>query len=139
MGRRVAREQALKALYQIDVANIGPREALENVLQSIELKMTEEEFARDLVWGTWQNRQEIDQLIARFSIDWSLERLSRVERAILRIAVYEMLRREDIPSGVSINEAVELAKKYSGTEAGRFVNGILRGIDRGLEGSGQGG
>jgi transcription antitermination factor NusB len=75
--------------------------------------------------GTVENLAEIDRIIAAYSKDWQLDRLARVDRNIMRLAVYEILYREDIPAGVSVNEAVELAKIFGGEDSGRFVNGIL--------------
>ncbi|NLP17787.1 MAG: transcription antitermination factor NusB [Firmicutes bacterium] len=138
MSRRAAREQALKGIYQLDVGKAKPMEAYESVVAEIPLTSAGKEFLRELVWGMWENRAHIDGLIEQFAIDWALERFSRVDRAILRLAVYEMIFREDIPVSVSINEAVELCKKYSGADSGRFVNGILGGISGTLNRAGRG-
>lgn len=138
LGRRAAREQALKAIYQLDVGKATPMEAFESVVADNPLNAGGREFVRQLLWGMWESQGRIDELIGEFAVAWSLERLSRVDRAILRLAVYEMLYREDIPVSVSINEAVELCKKYSSTDSSRFVNGILGGISQVLNRSGSG-
>lgn len=111
-------------------------EAFESVLAETSLSLAGREFLRESVWGMWENRGHIDGLIEQFAVDWALERFSRVDRAILRLAVYEMIFRKDIPVGVSINEAVELCKKYSGADSSRFVNGILGGISGSLNQTG---
>ena len=90
------------------------------------------DFARELVNGVEQHRDELDQLIAAQAIDWSLDRIAPLERAILRVALYELLHRPDIPDEVAIDEAVETAKVFSGSEAPGFVNGILGGVMRRL-------
>jgi len=130
LGRRIAREQALKAFYQMDVAKAKPEEAYRTVTEGLVLKPENEKYLQELIWGMWENREKIDELIDRFALDWTVDRLSRVDRAILRLAVYELLYCQDIPASVSINEAVELCKKYSGPQSGPFVNGILGTINR---------
>jgi N utilization substance protein B len=133
LGRRIAREQALKAFYQMDVAKARPEEAFRTVTTGLVLKPDNKGYLQELIWGMWENRSRIDELIDRFAVDWTVERLSRVDRAILRLAVYELLYCQDIPASVSINEAVELCKKYSGPQSGPFVNGILGAIHRFLQ------
>ncbi|MGB3933041.1 MAG: transcription antitermination factor NusB [bacterium] len=130
MGRRIAREQALKAFYQMDVARATPEEAFHTVTEGLALKEENKGSLQELIWGMWEKREKIDELIDRFAVDWTVERLSRVDRAVLRLAVYELLYCPDIPASVSINEAVELCKKYSGPQSGPFVNGILGAINR---------
>jgi transcription antitermination protein NusB len=93
------------------------------------------DFARDLVLGAEQHRDEIDGLIASHAVDWSVDRIAPLERSILRVAIYEILYREDVPEEVAIDEAVETAKVYCGSDAPGFVNGILGGVVRELAGS----
>jgi N utilization substance protein B len=93
------------------------------------------EFSRDLALGADQHRDELDRLISEHAVDWSLERIAPLERAILRTALYEILYRDDVPDEVAIDEAVETAKVFSGSEAPKFVNGILGGVVRGLASS----
>lgn len=91
------------------------------------------EFAEELARGVIAHHQEIDPLIAKYAENWEISRMGTVDRNAMRIAVYEMLYRHDIPPVVSINEAVELAKAYSSVESGKFVNGILDRIRKGLD------
>lgn len=126
--RTQAREFALQVLYKMDIC----REPSDAALASFWEANTEQEageevkaFTSELVKGVEANSQAIDQEIVRYAENWKLERMAYVDRNILRLSGYELLFREDIPPKVSINEAVELAKKYSGSEAGKFVNGIL--------------
>ena len=90
-------------------------------------------FAEELARGVIEHHQEIDPLIAKYAENWEIDRMGTVDRNAMRIAVFEMLYRDDIPPVVSINEAVELAKAYSSSESGKFVNGILDRIRKGLD------
>lgn len=93
------------------------------------------DFARDLVLGVEQHREELDRLIAEHATDWSVDRIAPLELSIMRTALYEILYRDDVPEEVAIDEAVETAKVFSGTDAPGFVNGILGGIVRDLASS----
>jgi transcription antitermination protein NusB len=93
------------------------------------------DFARDLVLGVEQHRGELDRLISEHAVDWSVDRIAPLERSILRTALYEILYRDDVPEEVAIDEAVETAKVFSGSEAPGFVNGILGGVVRELASS----
>lgn len=136
MSRRNAREQALVLLYQCDIRKKEPVEiwndfqAFSELEQedAIPLDTQDTDFVREELEGVWEHLQDIDDIINRNSHRWEVGRLSTPLRAILRIAVYEIKYREDIPSPVSVNEAIELAKSYDNPEAGSFVNGILAGV-----------
>ena len=134
-SRRSARELALNVLYQVDVAKIPAEEALKTALANTDIDVTAAEFTIALVEGTLANRKEIDKKLRKLSVGWELERQPAVDRNILRMAIYEILCVEQIPASVSINEAVELAKKYSTEESGRFINGILGALVRQTEGN----
>lgn len=125
MNRRTAREKAVQSLFQIDVGRTDPAESITNVLEENEQP---DSFLTKLVKGTAEHVTEIDPLIEKQLKHWSMERISKVDRAILRIAVYELEFMEDIPQNVTLNEAVELAKRFGGEESRRFVNGILSNI-----------
>ncbi len=136
MSRRNAREQALVLLYQCDLRKKQPQE-IWNEFQcfsdleeedAIVLESQDMDFVREELEGVWEHLTEIDEIINRNSHRWEIGRLSAPLRAILRIAVYEIKYREDIPQAVSVNEAIELAKCYDNPEAGAFVNGILAGV-----------
>jgi N utilization substance protein B len=133
MARRRAREFALKALYQADVAGGGHEAALEGLFAGL-LDATSEEkpadaaevlFAQRVVKCVADRGTEIDELIEKASKNWRLTRMPIVDRSILRLATGEMLLLDDVPVSVSINEAVELAKTYGEKESRAFVNGIL--------------
>jgi N utilization substance protein B len=120
--RREARERALSLLYEADAKSVSPGEVLEG------LPVAPDPFVTDLVAGVAERQDEIDALIARFAIDWTLDRMPVIDRTLLRMATFELLGRPDVPTGVVISEAVELAKQYSTEESGRFVNGVLSSI-----------
>jgi N utilization substance protein B len=124
--RRMARELAVQFLYQFDLAGGSFDEAFPLFwgTQS-EVDDTGRRFAEELVRGVLEQRAGIDEKIVKYTEHWDLPRIAAVDRNILRLAVYEMLYRDDIPPVVSINEAVDIAKKFSTHESGAFVNGIL--------------
>jgi N utilization substance protein B len=148
--RREARERAVQFLFQYDLnppANL--EEALNQFWESQQAAAIADEkgpsswgekselppptaeesavrlFAEPLIRGTLERRNEIDEQIRRHAKNWDLHRMAVVDRNVLRLAIYEMLHREDIPPVVSINEAVDIAKKFSTQDSGKFVNGIL--------------
>lgn len=125
--RTQARIFALQVLYQVDITGDDPNIALDNFWQSMEDSVEEQvrEFTGELVRGTIDNLEAIDKQISDYAANWHIKRMAVIDRNVLRLSCYELLFRSDIPPKVSINEAVDLAKKYSGPEAGKFVNGIL--------------
>lgn len=133
MGRRLLREKVLQILFQIDVGKIVPEKAMAYVLEEEKLSHKDLEFARSLVLGTLNHLKHIDDIISRHAKEWHLNRMANVDRSLLRMAVYEMLYEPTIPVGVSINEAIELAKVFGTEESGSFVNGVLDHIRRTLE------
>lgn len=126
--RSKAREFALQVLYQVDITHDAYDAALANFWQvRLEEDIDEEikDFTSELVRGTIDNLATIDPNIAQYATNWQLQRMAVIDRNILRMGCFELMLRSDIPPKVTINEAVELAKKYSGLEAGKFVNAIL--------------
>ena len=126
--RTKAREYALQVLYQIDITHDNPAQALDNFWQShIDENISDEvnNFTTEIVKGVCENLSSIDKKITQYAENWKLERMAVVDRNVLRMSSFELLFREDIPPKVSINEGVDLAKKYSGLDAGKFVNAIL--------------
>lgn len=128
MRRSDQRRAAVFVCYQRDLTGRPLEELIEAARDDRELRATE--FTRELAEGVEQNGAQLDELIAANAVDWSLDRIAPLERCILRIALYEILYREDIPLEVSIDEAVELAKEYCGAEAPGFINGILGAVVR---------
>ena len=120
--RREARERALSLLYEAEAKAVSPPDLIK------ELPLEPDPFAADLVIGVCDHQHAIDTLIERFAIDWAIDRMPVIDRTVLRMGTYELLHREDVPTGVILSEAVELAKRYSTEESGRFVNGVLGAI-----------
>jgi len=123
--RRKAREIALQVLYEIDVLQIGPDEALDLFWNNFEAPEEARAFSSELVEGATLHQEEIDGFIAACSDHWSLDRMSRVDRNILRMAVYELLYCTDIPPKVTLNEAIDLGKEFGSENSGSFINGVL--------------
>ncbi|NEW06209.1 transcription antitermination factor NusB [Paenibacillus sp. SYP-B3998] len=135
MKRRVAREIALQSLYQIQMNEASPKEAVlcaileaENDNEA-ELEVPNEKisptFIFELVEGTYENKVRIDELLEQYLQGWQMDRLSRIDREVLRLAAYEMIYRDDVPPKVVVNEAIDLAKHFGTDESGKFVNGVL--------------
>ncbi len=119
----------LKILFQINVGGLSKQYVMDDFLYTRNIDENSRNFIEDLVENTIKNSNHIDQLIEKYSIDWNIDRLGNVELNVLRFSVYELLYRDDIPPNATINEAIEITKKYSGIEAAKFVNGILGKIN----------
>lgn len=129
MKRRVAREKALQALYQIDLSDIPVDDAIENVLDGEE----QNDFLQALVVHTVENLDEIDETIKRYLENWSIDRLAKVDLNILRIGVNELLYNDEVPKNVAINEAIEVAKRFGDEKSSKFINGILSKVKAEVE------
>ena len=126
MGRRhQARELALKVLFELETDPKDQSAALRYRAGEEAADPEVERFAEGLVAGVEANREQVDGLIAAASHNWRLDQMAKVDRIILRIAVYEIAVAHDVPVRAAINESIELAKTFSGEEAGKFVNGVL--------------
>lgn len=123
--RRKGREGALQVLYQIDLSGVDPLRALELYWRTLASDRDGEDFTNLLIRGWAEQRDAVDERIRSVSEHWRLERMARVDRNILRLATYELLAVSDIPPRVTINEAVELAKRYGAEGSAGFVNGVL--------------
>ena len=131
-GRTLARRSALALLYSSDITEQNADVIVESGAYPADVDLTS--YVEALVLGVEAHRSEIDNRLVSTSENWALDRMPVVDRAILRLAVYEMLYVDDVPVSVAINEAVELAKAYGGEDdSSRFVNGILGNIARALE------
>jgi N utilization substance protein B len=134
MDRRTrARELAMQALYQLDVQGTGLLESLEQFFLENESDDFVRGLASEFTNGTWKNLSVCDELIVASAIKWQLSRLSAVDRSILRLAVYQLRFCGDIPPAVVINEAIELAKKFSADRSASFVNGVLDAVSKKLK------
>lgn len=148
MSRRDSREAAVKIIFQNTFTdarlfvskddlesdlkeNIDIEKMISTYIESLsdeEIKSLDEKYIKSVLEGIVEKVVSIDEYIVKYSKDWSIDRMSKIDLAILRVAIYEILYKDDIPSSVSINEAVELAKKYSHEDASSFINGILGSV-----------
>lgn len=132
-SRRKSREVAIQILYLLEYQDVKVDEALSHFWREDELDSKTVEFARDLIFGTRKQREYLDRYINESSDHWRLDRMALIDRNIMRMAVYEFLFTPDTPPKVVINEAIELAKRFSSEESTQFVNGILDNIRKNLD------
>jgi N utilization substance protein B len=125
LSRRKAREIAFKALFQVDQVDSDPRSAFNYLIEEIPLPEKDSKFAWALVEGAVANIEAIDAIIAKYSRDWTVQRMSSVDRNLLRLACYEMLYLSDSQAIVVIDEAIEIAKRYSEPASVGFINAVL--------------
>lgn len=128
-ARRRAREVALQVLYSLNFVTLDVEKAMELFWGNFVAPKADKEFAASLIEGAWANREELDRLIEESSENWSLGRMSKVDISILRLAVYELIYCEDIPSKVTMNEAIDLGKTFGAENSGSFINGILDALN----------
>ena len=138
MSRTLAREDAFKLLFEMRITGSQPDDVIEYLIQTLgedndmwaqkRISKTNLEYIRTVTTGTEENLAKINSIIESKLKNWSIDRLSKVNLVILQLAVYEIEFIDDIPFKVSVNEAVELAKKYGDTESGAFINGVLGSI-----------
>lgn len=128
-NRRHAREQVMKALYARELAGGKPEHFVYTLIEpSLESDPSSLEFARKLFQRTTERQDEADRIISSHAENWDLDRIAAIDRSLLRMATCELLEFEEIPPKVSIDEAIEIAKKYSTPKSGKFINGILDSI-----------
>lgn len=130
MGRKQAREGAMKLLFQMDKTDNYTDEAFDIFLENFSYDESETDYIVNTIKDLINKKDKIDELIIEQLKGWSINRLASVDLAVLRIAIYEIMYRDDIPVEVSINEAVETTKKYSSEDSFKFVNGVLGGFVR---------
>ena len=126
-SRSKARKRAIDAIYAADLRKVSPETLLAETQLQVSNRQNQDEifsYARDIVAGVIEHHSEIDDLLETYSEGWSIERMPNVDRAILRVGIWEILY-SDTPNGVVVNEAVEVAKDYSTEESGGFINGLL--------------
>ena len=136
MKRRLAREIAVQSLYQMEMNEVNASDAVDMLMEEAAQEDSEigagpgetgkiNAYVRELVDGVIAQQQTIDDMLQQFLTGWQVDRLSRVDRQILRLACYEMVYRDDVPPKAALNEAIELAKHFGTDESGKFVNGVL--------------
>ena len=121
-ARSTARERSVHFLYEAESRSIKVEEVIAAQVLGVD------DLVTSLAKGTESKRQETDELISEFSHTWTIQRIPAVDRNVLRLAIYELIERVDVPVAVVINEAVELAKRFSTEESGKYVNGMLSAI-----------
>jgi len=126
--RTKARELAMQALYQLDVQGSSLLGQVSEFFAENEGNLAVRKLAMDWVQGTWENLEQCDEQIVAAALKWKLSRMSRVDKSILRLSVYQLQFQKDIPPRVVINEAIELAKKFSTEKSPNFVNGVLDAV-----------
>jgi N utilization substance protein B len=130
-ARTKARKRAIDAVFAADLRKISPLTLLDDTADLVSDRQNQGEifgYAREIVEGVIEHNEEIDDLLETYSQGWSLDRMPNLDRAILRVAAWEILHNSDVPDPVAINEAVELAKELSTDESGSFINGLLSRI-----------
>lgn len=132
--RRLARECALETLYRIDLVGDEAEGVIEEILSRKNPSDEAEEYLRRLVQTVITNQNDIDAILRRHLKRWRLERVTVLDRAILRMGAAEIIYFQDVPPKVSLNEAVEISKKYGDDDSGKFVNGVLDGVFRETKG-----
>jgi N utilization substance protein B len=120
----------MQVMYQVDVGKMDVDDAMQNIQEQFELTGPDLDFTSRLVYGTLDKLTELDQTISGHSREWLVERMAAVDRNILRLALFEMLYLQEIPTNVSINEALEMAKRFGGADSAKFINGILGSVAR---------
>ncbi|TDT61943.1 transcription antitermination factor NusB [Fonticella tunisiensis] len=130
MSRKSARETAMKLVYQMDLNETGAEETLKNFYDhgGEDLWDDEREYIENCVKGVYENLNKIDNYIEKYSKNWKINRIAKVDLAIMRLAIYEMLYRDDVPDVVAVDEAVELSKEYGGENSYSFINGVLGNV-----------
>jgi len=132
MGRKRAREGTMQLLFQMESTKDFSDEILELFLNNFDFNNAEEKYINEAISSIKKHIEIIDEHIDSNLEDWSIYRLAKIDLAVLRIAIYEILYREDIPTEVSINEAIEIVKKFSSDDSSKFINGVLGGFVRNL-------
>ena len=129
--RTKAREYALKILYAIDITGEDAQKCIDTFWQDLaDVEPQVRAFTDSLVADVCKHRESIDKLISEHTTNWELKRIAVIDRNVLRFATYELLFKDDIPPKVSINEAIDIAKKYGDKDSGKFVNGVLDNINK---------
>ncbi|WIV10995.1 transcription antitermination factor NusB [Proteiniborus sp. MB09-C3] len=130
MGRKLARESAMKLLFQMEINNDFSSESIDIFLNNNEFSNDEKEYIINTIKDITEKLDIIDSNIEKYALGWKINRIPRVDLSVLRIAIYEILFRSDIPVEVSINEAIDISKKYSTNESSKFINGLLGSVAR---------
>ncbi len=137
MGRRESRESAFKILYQADIQKCKAQELIDSFFEQNTVAENDMEYIKAIVFGVDENIETIDEILSKSLKSWTLNRISKIDKAALRLALCEIKYKDDVPDSIAIYEAVELVKKYNTESAGGFVNGTLRAIVRKKDSDGE--
>jgi N utilization substance protein B len=130
-ARTKARKRAVDAIFASDLRKEDPSILLGATFRQVEDRQNQDDiftYAQQIIDGVVEHHSQIDDLIQTYSLDWDIDRMPALDRAILRVGIWEIMYNSEVPNGVAINEAVELAKEYSTDESGGFINGLLSKI-----------
>lgn len=125
MGRKIARESTMQLLYQMDLKNDFSQDVIDIFFENNEFEPDEVKYINKVTKGVKQNIENIDSFVEKYSEGWAIKRIARIDLAILRIAIFEIIYIEEMPPQVSINEAVDISKKYSTDQSSKYINGLL--------------
>lgn len=132
-GRRETREWIMQFLFQLDFNPEPIDTALKDFWEEKNPVPREKQYAEEVIKGVVQRKEELDERLSKYANRWNSDRMGAVDRAVMRVALFEMLYRDDVPPVVSINEAVHFAKDFSSFQSGRFVNGVLDRIRKEID------
>ncbi len=123
--RRRARELAVQVLFHLEFSPDNPSEVFDLICENFDARKSIRDFSKKLVLGVWENKEALDKAISQASKNWRIDRMARLDRSILRLAAFEIMFIQDIPAKVSLDEAVEIGKKFGSEDSGRYINGVL--------------
>ena len=126
--RRRARELAVQVLFHLEFSHDDPSEVFDLICENFDARKSIRDFSRKLVLGVYDKKKTLDKVISEASKNWRINRMARLDKSILRLAAFEIMFVEDIPPKVSLDEAVEIGKKFGGEDSGRYINGVLDNI-----------
>ncbi|MCJ7684234.1 MAG: transcription antitermination factor NusB [Desulfobacteraceae bacterium] len=126
--RRRARELAIQVLFHLEFSPDDPSVVFDLICENFDARESIRDFSKKLVLGVWDKKKTLDKIISEASKNWRIERMARLDKSILRLAAFEIMFIEDIPPKVSLDEAVEIGKKFGGEDSGRYINGVLDNI-----------
>lgn len=132
-GRRETREWIVQFLFQLDFNPEPIDTALKDFWEEKEPIPREKQYAEEIIKGVVQRKEELDEKLSQYAKRWNSDRMGAVDRTVMRVALFEMMYRDDVPPVVSINEAVHFAKDFSSFQSGRFVNGVLDRIRKDID------
>ncbi|MBD3360865.1 transcription antitermination factor NusB [Candidatus Peregrinibacteria bacterium] len=126
--RHLARTCVMQTLFAVEFRKEDPEKLLEKILKEFAPKLTEKDFANDTLEGVLKNKKKIEKILQKYAPEWPLEKIARVDRAILEIGIYEIMFNDEVPPVVAINEAIEIAKHFGDSNSPKFINGVLSSV-----------